>query len=86
MIPPGHGVIEDDRAMATRTFDIAASVGVAPVEAIDFLLCLDRHVGLHPYFTRADIIAEGSDDAGRGPNGRSPKRRDLAPSRIRCGS
>lgn len=50
--------------MATRTFDIAASVGVAPAEAIDFLLCLDRHVGLHPYFTRAEIIAEGSDDAG----------------------
>ena len=50
--------------MAIRTFGIEQSVGVAPGEAIDFLLRLDRHPGLHPYFTRAEIVAEGSDDAG----------------------
>src|SRR6188768_2832767 len=50
--------------MATRTFDLETSVGVAPDEAIDFLLRLDRHPGLHPYFTRAEIVAEGSDAAG----------------------
>ena len=56
--------IDHDRAMATRTFDIEASVGVGPVEAIDFLLRLDRHPGLHPYFTHAEVVADGSDDVG----------------------
>ena len=49
--------------MATRTFNIEATVGVPPAEAIDLLLRLDRHPGLHPYFTSAEIIAEGSYDA-----------------------
>ena len=48
----------------TRTFDLETSVGVAPDEAIDFLPRLDSHPGLHPYFTRAEIVAEGSDAAG----------------------
>ena len=50
--------------MSTRTFDLETSVGVAPDEAIDFLLSLDRHPGLHPYFTHAEIVAEGSDAIG----------------------
>ena len=50
--------------MATRTFDLETSVAVAPDEAIAFLLRLDRHPGLHPYFTRAEIVAEGSDAVG----------------------
>jgi hypothetical protein len=51
--------------MSTRTFDLATSVGVTPDQAIDFLLSLDRHPGLHPYFTHAEIVAEGSDGTGR---------------------
>src|SRR6478735_11778462 len=50
--------------MATRTFDLDTSVGVPPAEAIDFLLRLDQHPGLHPYFTHAEIVAEGSDAIG----------------------
>lgn len=48
--------------MATRTFDLKASVGVPPEDAIDFLLRLDRHRGLHPYFMRAEIVASGLND------------------------
>jgi hypothetical protein len=50
--------------MSTRTFDLETSVGVAPDEAIDFLLSLDRHPGLHPYFTHAEVVAAGSDAVG----------------------
>lgn len=50
--------------MATRTFDLKASVGVAPEDAIDFLVRLDRHPGVHPYFTHAEIVAKGSSDTG----------------------
>ena len=50
--------------MATRTFDVEATVPVAPDVAIDFLLHLDRHRGLHPYFLRAVVLARGSDADG----------------------
>ena len=50
--------------MTTRAFDLETSVGAAPEEAIDFLLSLDRHPGVHPYFTHAEIVAEGSDAIG----------------------
>ena len=50
--------------MATRTFDLEATVGVPPAEAIDFLTQLDRHHGLHPYIQGAERTAHGSDDEG----------------------
>lgn len=50
--------------MATRTFDVEATVGVPPAEVIDFLTQLDRHHGLHPYIQGAERTAHGSDDEG----------------------
>ena len=51
-------------AVATRTFDLETTVPVAPADAIDFLIQLDRHRGLHPYIQGAERIAHGSDDEG----------------------
>ncbi|WP_205791757.1 hypothetical protein [Microbacterium sulfonylureivorans] len=46
--------------MTTRTFDVRATVAASPEAAIDFLLRLDRHRGLHAYVQRAEVVAEGA--------------------------
>src|SRR6476469_8996138 len=51
-------------AVATRTFDLEATVAVPPSEAIDFLTQLDRHHGLHPDIQGAERTAQGTDDEG----------------------
>ena len=65
--------------MSTRTFGLETSVGVPPEEAIDFLLSLDRHPGLHPYFTHAEIVAEGSDAGGPWTDWKVTERSRLGP-------
>ena len=50
--------------MATRTFDVEATVAASPEQAIDFLLELDRHYGLHTYVESAVRTAEGTDAEG----------------------
>lgn len=48
--------------MATRTFELTATVPVDPDAAIDFLMDLARHRGLHPFLVSAEVVATGSDD------------------------
>lgn len=50
--------------MATRTFDLTTTVGVEPSAAIEFLLDLNRHRGLHPYLQSATVVDSGVDAAG----------------------
>ncbi len=48
--------------MATRSFRLSATVDASPAEAIDFLLRLDGHRGMHPYLDSAEVVATGGDD------------------------
>lgn len=41
---------------------LTASVGVSPVQAIDFLIQLDRHRGLHLYMESAQVTGAGDLD------------------------
>lgn len=50
--------------MGTRTFTLTASVDVSSEEAIDFLMQLDSHRGMHPYLQSATVVRAGSDVDG----------------------
>lgn len=47
--------------VATRTFELTATVAAPPEAVIDFLIALDRHRGMHPYLESATIVATGAD-------------------------
>ena len=68
--------------MATRTFELAATVPVAPAVAIDFLADLARHHGLHPFLVSADIVARGEDTDGPWTAWRVVERPALGPFRY----
>ena len=48
--------------MPTRSFALSATVPVSPERAIDFLMRLDGHRGLHPYLQSADVVGDGTSD------------------------
>lgn len=50
--------------MAERTFEVSATVPVAPEAALAFLADLTAHEGLHPYLVSARVVAEGDSPAG----------------------
>jgi len=68
--------------MPTRTFELIAIVPVAPDAAIDFLLELTRHRGLHPFFLEATVTARGADDSGPWTDWRVAERPHLGPFRY----
>lgn len=47
--------------MPLRSFRLSATVDATPERAIDFLMRLDGHRGMHPYLHSAEIVATGSD-------------------------
>jgi hypothetical protein len=68
--------------MATRTFRLESVVAATPIEAVDFLSRLDLHRGLHPYFQRAEVTAEGVGEAGTWSDWRVVERTPLGPLRY----
>jgi len=68
--------------MATRSFELTTTVPVAPEAAIDFLVDLARHHGLHPYVVSAEVVAAGEDEAGTWQDWRVVERPRLGPLRY----
>lgn len=50
--------------MAARRFSLTCTVRADPVDAVDFLADLPRHVGLHPFLVSAEVVGSGEDGAG----------------------
>jgi hypothetical protein len=50
--------------MGGRRFEVSTSLGCTPERAVDFLMDLDRHRGLHPFLESATVT-----DSGTGPDG-----------------
>jgi hypothetical protein len=68
--------------MTTRTFELTTTVPVAPEAAIDFLVDLSRHRGLHPFVVSADVVASGRDADGDWQDWRVVERPRLGPVRY----
>ncbi len=68
--------------MAERTFRLYAVVPVDPEAAIDFLVDLARHRGLHPYLEDAVVTAEGDTDTGHWQQWKVRERPALGPIRY----
>jgi hypothetical protein len=68
--------------MATRSFELTTTVPVPPAAAIDFLVDLSRHHGLHPYVVVAEVVASGEDEAGSWQDWRVVERPRLGPFRY----
>jgi hypothetical protein len=68
--------------MAQRTFTLTATVPVVPSAAIDFLMDLSRHFGLHPYVVSAVVTSSGEDAEGRWWDWRVVERPKLGPIRY----
>jgi len=68
--------------MATRSFELTTTVPVPPEAAIDFLVDLARHHGLHPYVVSADVVASGQDEDGSWQDWRVVERPRLGPFRY----
>lgn len=68
--------------MARRTFELTTTVPVSPEAAIDFLVDLARHHGLHPYLVSAEVVDRGTDQAGTWQDWRVVERPRLGPLRY----
>lgn len=68
--------------MATRSFELTTTVPVPPEAAVDFLVDLARHHGLHPYVVSADVVASGQDEDGSWQDWRVVERPRLGPFRY----
>jgi hypothetical protein len=68
--------------MATRSFELSTTVPVPPQAAVDFLVDLSRHHGLHPYVVSADVVASGEDADGSWQDWRVVERPRLGPVRY----
>ena len=68
--------------MATRTFELTTTVPVTPPAAIDFLVDLSRHHGLHPYVVSAGVVDSGRDPDGSWQDWRVVERPRLGPMRY----
>jgi hypothetical protein len=68
--------------VATRSFDLTTTVPVAPETAIDFLVDLARHHGLHPYVVSAEVVARGDGADGTWHDWRVVERPRAGPFRY----
>ena len=68
--------------MATRSFDLTTTVPVPPEVAVDFLVDLSRHRGLHPYVVSAEVVASGHEEDGSWQDWRVVERPRLGPFRY----
>ena len=68
--------------MATRSFELTTTVPVAPEDAIDFLVDLTRHRGLHPFLVSAEVVTSGVDADGPWTDWRVVERPPLGPFRY----
>lgn len=68
--------------MATRSFELTTTVPVAPEAAVDFVVDLSRHHGLHPYLVSAHVVASGEDADGNWHDWRVVERPRLGPFRY----
>lgn len=68
--------------MATRRFELTTSVPVGPRAAIDFLVDITRHRGLHPYLVSAEVVASGLGPDGSWQDWRVVERPRLGPVRY----
>ena len=50
--------------VAKRSFELSTTVPGAPSAVIDFLMDLDKHLGLHPYLVSARVEASGVSHKG----------------------
>ena len=46
--------------MATRSFELSATIPVDASDVIEFMSDLNRHRGFHPYYHHAEIVGSGS--------------------------
>lgn len=68
--------------MATTTFQLQARVDARPEAVIDFLSRLDRHHGLHPYVTRAEVVGAGAGQGATWERWRVTERPRVGPLRY----
>jgi hypothetical protein len=69
--------------VGSREFEVGTTLSVAPEGVIDFLMDLNRHVGLHPFLSAVSVV-----DSGRSPEGAwwdwsVEERLELGPFRYR---
>ena len=69
--------------VASRTFQVEATVPTSPERAIDFLMQLDQHRGLHAYLESADVTGSGTDAEGEWTDWAIVERPKLGPFRYR---
>jgi len=69
--------------MATRAFRLETTVPVDAAAAVDFLMQLDAHRGLHAYLEAADVVAAGAAADGPWWDWRVTERPALGPFRYR---
>jgi hypothetical protein len=50
--------------VGTRAFEVVTTLSVEPEEVIDFLMDLNRHLGLHPFLTAATVVDTGTSPEG----------------------
>ena len=50
--------------MALRSFTLSTSVAVGPERAVDFLMDLEHHHGLHPFLVSATVVSSGQSPDG----------------------
>jgi hypothetical protein len=68
--------------MRRRVFGVSASVPVTPEAAIDFLLDLTRHRGLHPFLVTASVVGSGTSPDGPWWDWQVEERPPLGPLRY----
>ena len=68
--------------MGRREFEVRATLLVSPDQAIDFLMDLARHRGLHPFLQSAQVVATGSSSDGPWWDWRVVERPPLGPFRF----
>lgn len=68
--------------MSRRSFEVRTEVPVAPAAAVDFLVDLSAHRGLHPFLVDAHVEEEGTDEGLPSRRWRVLERPRLGPLRY----
>jgi hypothetical protein len=68
--------------MGRRTFEVTATLAVPPEAALDFLMDLARHRGLHPFLVSASVVGSGISPDGPWWDWRVEERPPLGPIRY----
>ncbi len=50
--------------MGSRRFEVVTTLPVVPEAAIDFLMDLNRHLGLHPFLAAVTVVGTGTSPDG----------------------